>query len=293
MVSILCPAYNHEKYITQALDGFVMQKTSFPFEIIVHDDASTDDTANIMKKYESKFPHLFANIYQKENQFSKSVGNVSKIIFSAARGKYISLCEGDDYWTDPNKLQKQVDFLEANPAYSICTHNVILSTENSAGDILQQQEWWGKEHRQSSTIKDLLMYGSGGATCSIVFLSRCVANPRQLFDKIQPSDTILQILCARYGDLYYMREVMGVYRRHPKGIASALSSIEIFTQYGVAATKKLDKYFNGKYRYEINYQLYHYYYPNLIKAYKEAGEEWQYRVLKLRKSLLRFRYGFK
>src|SRR3712207_1644926 len=95
-VSIICPTYNHEKFIAHALDGFVMQKTTFSFEIIVHDDASTDNTAVIIKEYEAKYPHLFANIYQRENQFSKLIGNIARITFAAARGKYIALCEGDD-----------------------------------------------------------------------------------------------------------------------------------------------------------------------------------------------------
>lgn len=89
------------------MEGFVMQKTNFPYEIIVHDDASTDNTANVVKSYEIRYPELFANIYQTENQYSKGSSDVSRIVFGAARGKYIALCEGDDYWTDTYKLQKQ------------------------------------------------------------------------------------------------------------------------------------------------------------------------------------------
>ena len=120
LVSILCDTFNHEKYISQALDGFIMQQTSFPFEIIVHDDASTDNTAQIIREYELKYPDLFVPIYQTENQFSKPEVNIwTDITFPKARGKYIALCEGDDYWTDPLKLQKQVDFLEENPEYGM------------------------------------------------------------------------------------------------------------------------------------------------------------------------------
>jgi len=140
LVSIICPAYNHQSYIAKALDGFVMQKTNFEFEIIIHDDASTDNTVQIIKQYEARYPHLFVNIYQTENQFSKSIHNISKICFAKARGKYIALCEGDDYWSDQYKLQKQVDFLENNPAYSICftrglVRNSFLNTESVNSDI--------------------------------------------------------------------------------------------------------------------------------------------------------------
>jgi len=116
LVSICCITYNHENYIRDAIEGFLMQKTSFPIEIIIHDDASTDNTAQIIKEYEDKYPDLFCNIFQNENQWSKGGGSIyARFLYPQARGKYIALCEGDDYWTDPLKLQKKVDFMEVNP----------------------------------------------------------------------------------------------------------------------------------------------------------------------------------
>lgn len=121
LVSISCITYNHEPYIVQALNGFLMQKTSFPFEVLVHDDASTDRTADIIREYEKKFPKLIKPIYQKENQYSKGFTSVTATWnFPRAQGKYMALCEGDDYWIDENKLQMQVDFLEGNPEYGMC-----------------------------------------------------------------------------------------------------------------------------------------------------------------------------
>lgn len=119
-VSIICNAYNHEKYIRDALDGFVSQQTSFPFEVLVHDDASTDSTADIIREYEKKYPDLIKPIYQTENQYSKHDGGIKKLQGDRAKGKYIALCEGDDYWTDPLKLQKQYDFMEQHPDYTLC-----------------------------------------------------------------------------------------------------------------------------------------------------------------------------
>ncbi len=120
LVSVCCITYNQESYIAQAIEGFLIQKTNFPIEIIVHDDASTDNTANIIREYEAKYPELFVPIYQNENQFSKKEVSIwVDIAFPKARGKYIALCDGDDYWTDPYKLQKQVDFLETNPDYGL------------------------------------------------------------------------------------------------------------------------------------------------------------------------------
>ncbi len=119
-VSILCNAYNHEKYIRDALEGFVMQKTSFRFEILIHDDASTDRTADIIREYEAKYPELVKPIYQTENQYSKNIGMIIRIQNARVKGKYVATCEGDDYWTDPLKLQKQYDFMESHPEYTLC-----------------------------------------------------------------------------------------------------------------------------------------------------------------------------
>ena len=120
LVSISCLAFNHAKYIRDGIEGFLIQKTTFPFEILIHDDASTDNTAQIIREYELQYPHLIFPIYQKENQYSKGRRLTLRFNVPRARGIYIALCEGDDYWTDPYKLQKQIDFLEANPGYGLC-----------------------------------------------------------------------------------------------------------------------------------------------------------------------------
>ena len=130
LVSIKCLTYNHEKYISQALDGFLMQKTNFPFEIVVHDDASTDKTAEIIREYEKKYPQIIKPIYQIENQYSKPGVSVNSFIYPKLMGKYIATCEGDDYWIDENKLQMQVDFLERNPEYEMCYTNFNIFYQN-------------------------------------------------------------------------------------------------------------------------------------------------------------------
>ena len=114
LVSIRCLVYNHEPYLRQCLEGFVMQKTNFRFEAIVHDDASTDGSAKIIREYAEKYPDIIKPIYETENQYSKRDGSLTRIMNTACRGKYIAICEGDDYWIDPLKLQKQVSILENN-----------------------------------------------------------------------------------------------------------------------------------------------------------------------------------
>lgn len=133
MVSIRCTVYNHEPYLRQCLDGFVMQTTNFRFEAIVHDDASTDNSASIIREYAEKYPDIIKPIYETENQYSKHDGSLSRIVNAACKGKYIAMCEGDDYWIDPYKLQKQVDFMEKHPDYGL----VYTNFKERLGDNLR------------------------------------------------------------------------------------------------------------------------------------------------------------
>ena len=123
LVSVICTTFNHGQYIANTLESFVMQKTNFKFEVLVHDDASSDDTAKIITEYANKYNDIIVPIIQSENQYSKGVMIIDDILIPKARGKYIALCEGDDFWTDENKLQRQIDFLEKNEEYSACVHN--------------------------------------------------------------------------------------------------------------------------------------------------------------------------
>lgn len=120
LVTIRCLVYNHEPYLRQCLDGFVMQKTNFPFEAIVHDDASTDRSAEIIREYAEKYPNIIKPIFETENLYSKHDGSIRKVMYEHTKGKYVAICEGDDYWIDPYKLQKQVDILESNTNIGLC-----------------------------------------------------------------------------------------------------------------------------------------------------------------------------
>lgn len=135
-VSICCWVYNHEKYLRKCLDGFVMQKTNFAYEVIIHDDASTDKSADIIREYEGKYPDIFKPIYQIENQYSKGVKIGWKYLFPKANGKYIAFCEGDDFWCDENKLQRQYDAMEKHTNAVFCAHKVCCVDEK--GENLNQ-----------------------------------------------------------------------------------------------------------------------------------------------------------
>ncbi len=126
LVSVICTAFNHGKYIRDTLEGFVMQKTDFKFEVLVHDDASTDNTADIIREYYEKYPDIIKPVIQTENQYSKGVLIIDDILYPLAKGEYLAFCEGDDFWTDENKLQRQIDFLKAHPEYVACVHNSTI-----------------------------------------------------------------------------------------------------------------------------------------------------------------------
>ena len=133
MVSICCITFNQKDYIRDALDGFLKQKTDFSYEILIHDDASSDGTGEIIREYALRFPDRIFPILQTENQYSRGLTNISGTFnFPRARGRYIAMCEGDDYWTDENKLQQQVDFMEAHPDCSICFHSAAVEVQGKA-----------------------------------------------------------------------------------------------------------------------------------------------------------------
>ena len=148
ILAIQCLTYNHGQYIQQCLEGFVMQKTDFPFIAIVHDDASTDNTPDIIRKYAEKYPHIIKPIYEKENQYSKRDGSIERIINKAIPDsvKYIALCEGDDYWIDPLKLQIQIDFLESHQEVVYSCHRYYTKYEENQSVELTPNCYFDKNY---------------------------------------------------------------------------------------------------------------------------------------------------
>ncbi len=167
LVSIMCITFNHKDFIKKTLDGFLIQETSFPVEIIVHDDASTDGTAEIIKKYEDKYPHLIKPIYQTVNQYSRNVDFVKEFISPRIKGKYIAYCEGDDYWTDPLKLQKQVSFLEQNLDYGLVYTDIDRIDEN--GNIIDKNYLKNDRYRSCESFEDYLVHAPFRAPCTWLF----------------------------------------------------------------------------------------------------------------------------
>ena len=216
MVSIICTAYNHEDYIADAIESFLMQKTNFKFEILIHDDASTDRTAEIIKEYEIKFPNLIKPIYQIENQYSK--GNNSDFLNrKRARGKYVAICEGDDYWTDEYKLQKQLDYMEGNSGCTFCFHNAYVEDQRNPNKNRLVVPWM-PENRSYFTNKNR-KYSAGELqllgfipTMSFFYPRRVLDNPPDWFFQAPVGDNPMKLIAASYGYAYYMNETMSVYR---------------------------------------------------------------------------------
>ena len=195
-----------------------MQITDFPFEIIIHDDASTDATADIIREYEMKYPDIIKPIYQTENQHSKGK-KASTFTFRAARGKYIALCEGDDYWIDPLKLQKQIREMEKCPDCYICFHPAIIRGMDRRID--DGMLGFCSEKIMIIPVEKVILYGGGFMHTGSIVLNRLVI-PRiiSFFDiakEAQVGDYYLQILGAEHGGALYLSDVMSVYRRGVPG----------------------------------------------------------------------------
>lgn len=220
LVTIQCTAFNHEPYIRQCLEGFVMQKTNFRFEAIVHDDASTDGTAAIIREYAERYPEIIKPIIQTENQYSKHDESISRIMNTYTHGKYIALCEGDDYWIDPLKLQKQVDFLENHSEYVLshtvfdfyyqgrnsfkrCVNNCASNLSNK--DIMQAILDYNTYRIQTNTV--LFRFETYKEICSVdPFLYQS--------GYFLMGDTQLWVGLLQKGNIHYLNDCTSVYRIH-------------------------------------------------------------------------------
>lgn len=222
LVSVYCLAYNHENYIEDTLKGFLKQKTNFKFEVIVHDDASTDKTAEIIKKYEAENPEIIKPIYQKENQYSKGIDIVDEYITPILKGRYVAECEGDDYWSDELKLQKQVEFLEEHSEYCACVHNTsILDMETQKKDIMYPRSG-------DRDIEFAQLLGGGGAsfhTSSLMTRIEHLSNLPEFCNEIKSFGDYTYNLCLGCkGKIRFIDDVMSVYRYRTPGSWSSRTS---------------------------------------------------------------------
>lgn len=243
LVSIVCTTYNHENYIRDAIEGFLMQETSFPVEVIIHDDASTDKTAEIIREFEARHPGLIRSICQTENQFSRFDGSIYRSIRHKIRGKYIARCEGDDYWIDPLKLQRQIEFLERHKDFSLCTHDFIIKFEHKGVqpikcselmDYLTQKAIPG-ENAYKLTLADFCKHLMGIHTATIVYRSNLYAGRPQWTYQTYSGDLIRNIELLKLGHGAYIPKVMSVLRKNPGGITQQIRSQK--DKFAISASK--------------------------------------------------------
>jgi glycosyltransferase involved in cell wall biosynthesis len=220
LLTICCIAYNHSPFIRDSILGFLHQQTNFPVEIIIHDDASSDGTADLIKQFHEEYPKLIKAILQEQNQYSSRGFGFFSQVLQQAQGKYIALCEGDDYWTDPNKLQKQVDFLEANPDFSICFHKVKILQ-----DGFLKEDFITNPPLPFSTIEDLA-WGNYIHTCSCVFRNRGAEILGPNFYSSPLGDYYLHMMNAQHGKIHCIDAAMAVYRIHDSSLWSNLGRFD-------------------------------------------------------------------
>lgn len=238
VVSICCITYNQEQYINECIEGFLLQKTSFPIEILIHDDASMDNTGRIIKEYKEKYPDLITIICQTENKYSKGIRVIKEYLFPIAKGKYIALCEGDDYWTDPYKLQKQVDFMEQHPNFSMCSH---------ASQILMCGHFDESNIGISElTTETLISEDWGLMTASLLFRKDKLETP-EWYGQVKNGDYALQLLLSLKGKIGYLPDDMCVYRQHLGGVSATLKPLNQ-TAWIIFLLDEFNKYTNGKYK---------------------------------------------
>lgn len=249
LLSIHCLTYNHAKFIRKCLDSILMQKTNFPFEVLIHDDASTDGTAEIIKEYAKKYPDIINPVLQTENQWQKGVDINKKFIFPKIKGKYVALCEGDDYWTDENKLQKQVDFLESNHDFAVCFHPVKVVWEDKSADDSIFPTPKMRFNKTVLTLDDLLK--ANFIQTNSVMYRWALADGKycDVPDGILPGDWFLHLLHAKHGKIGFLPDVMSVYRKHSGGVwAGCGETDDWFLHCGITHMrfyKEVEKTFNA------------------------------------------------
>ena len=218
MVSVKCITYNHADYIKKALEGFVNQKTDFRYEVIIHDDCSTDGTDLIIKEYAIKYPSIIKPIFETENQYHKKDGSIGRILRRHTRGKYIAMCEGDDYWIDPFKLQKQVDFLESHPDYSMIATNCLYDRNGN-----MQPGSWNVQYDYDPEFKEVVF--NGGlflATTSLLTRAKYYPNRPPEVTSQYVGDYPLQIYFAYIGKVRIINDITCVYRLMSQGSWSSM-----------------------------------------------------------------------
>ncbi len=243
LVDILLPTYNHERFIAQAIESVLAQKTTFGYRIMLSDDCSTDSTQEILKSYVEKYPGKFELFTSPTNLGALHRERLSMKVLKVCTAKYVAVLEGDDYWTDCYKLQKQVDFLENHPKCTLCFHNVQRFFEDGSRVV---SNMYAANQKEISTLKDILTAGVFPMPCAILFRNNLWEELPECFYSVLNADWMLCVLIGEHGKLGYLNEVMAAYRVHGAGIWSRLTYIEGVRE-NIKTYETINAYLNFKY----------------------------------------------
>lgn len=267
-LAVLTATYNHEKFVAQAIESVLMQETSFSVKHFIFDDCSTDKTSEICQSYKTRNPNRIEIYKTEENNIIENSKNLYRVA-RLSNAKYIALLEGDDYWTDPLKLQKQVDYLESHPEI-VCTHHRV-----NAVDENDNFKHLSKENPVISSTNDLISRKCYVSTLSLVFRNIFIDNQfPDFFFKSLSGDYNLSIILSKYGKFYFFDEVMGCYRQHDKGITNDMNNssdnqIKHFIN-KIDVLFDLNEYLNGMYKDMIFNEIQTNYHNIILKLSKNS-----------------------
>lgn len=266
-LSVLCITYNHEKFIKQTLESFMMQKTDFDFEVIIGEDCSTDNTREIIKEFEQKYPHIIKPIYRDKN--IGAMQNSIDILYRA-NGDYIAFCEGDDYWTDPYKLQKQVSFLEANPEYSLCWCRFKTLDENTGEFQVDENDVLFQNGKDCVVFDFERFYTGWHIGMQTLVFRKCMHDPSYYSLYTSPKDIHLLSHLLLNGKGACLSFFGAVYRKHGAGIYSGVSELQN-AKVGYRCYKEI--YNNNKqiYYLKLKYIKFIQRYIDVLCAHKKYG----------------------
>lgn len=300
LVSVCIPTYNQSLYIADAIEGCVNQITQYPYEIIIRDDCSTDNTKNIIENYRKKYPELIKLVVEKENQYSQG-GKIFAAFRPYIKGKYIALNEGDDYWNDPYKLEKQVSFLEAHTNYALAVHgaNIINDDKKIIGCISPDDK------EQDFTTEDLIAGGGEMiATNSMVFKSKYIYELPSFYYNAYVEDYPLTIFLSTKGLVHYFPMKMSTYRSEAKGSWTRKKRTGNVIQRQIDSCEKvinlledIDKFYLCKYNAVIKERIEHFEANKFIllgetSKLRETFPERYVQLTVIEKLIMRFKHYF-
>ena len=253
LLSVICVTYNHAKYISRCLDGILMQQVDFKYKIFVHDDASSDGTDRIIRSYYYRYSEKIVPLFEKENQFSKNRSILKDIIFPQINSKYVAFCDGDDYWTDPLKLAKQVAFLEKHEDFSLCFHPVREHFES----LNKEDVFPNLYTRFNKNILDIryLLLRNFIPSCSVVYRWQFHRKLKleDFPNEIMPEDWYIHLMHASFGKIYCMENIMGVYWRHESSVWYESGNCDNW--YKFYLLKEISFFENAQRQFNFNYSL--------------------------------------